>query len=216
MKLIVGLGNIGEKHEKNRHNLGFMVIDQFFRNFEPVEKTNWDGGEKFKSTIARIEWKPKQGPLEKVILCKPKTFMNNSGLAVRLLSEFYKIATEDIWVIHDDIDLPLGSIRIRFGGSAAGHRGIESIIKELETEKFWRFRLGISHPRRSEKFLPRGKAGKVKSEKFLLRDVDEFVLGDFSGSEHGKVKNMIKRAAKAIEHALEVDLASAMNKFNTK
>ncbi len=223
MKLIVGLGNIGEKHQKNRHNLGFMVVDQFFRNFEPVEKTNWDGGEKFKSTIARIEWNrhsssPRktsgqagqaQEIIEKIILCRPKTFMNNSGLAVSLLTTYYKLQPDDIWVVHDDIDLPLGSVRIRFGGSAAGHRGIESIIKELETEKFWRFRLGISHPGRSSKF-------KVQSSKLLFRDVDEFVLGDFTGSEKGKVKDLIKHAAKAIAHALEHDLQSAMNRFNTK
>src|SRR3989344_3469109 len=206
MKLIVGLGNIGEKHAKNRHNLGFVVVEQFLKNFEPVEKTVWDTSEKFKSDIVLLEWKPKKGALEKVILVKPQTFMNNSGLALRLLSEFYKIPSEDTWIIHDDIDLPLGSIRIRNGGSAAGHRGIESIIKEIGTEKFWRFRLGIGHPKRSEKL-------KVKSEKFLLRDVDDFVLGDFAGDEKGKVKELIKHAAKAIAHALETDLLSAMNKF---
>lgn len=207
MKLIVGLGNIGEKHERNRHNLGFMVIDQFLKNFEPVEKTSWELSEKFKSDIVLLEWKPKQGPLEKVVLAKPRTFMNNSGLAVRLICEFYKISPEDIWVIHDDIDLPLGSIRIRNGGSAAGHRGIESLLKELGTEKFWRFRLGIGHPRN------KAHDGDHKS---YIRDVDGFVLGDFAGDEKGKVKELIKHSAKAIAHALETDLASAMNRFNTK
>lgn len=218
MKLIVGLGNIGEKHEKNRHNLGFMVVEQFFKNFEPVKKTTWEDNDRFKSFLAEIEWQRRSSHsssgqahnlMEKIILCKPKTFMNNSGLATRLLCEFYKIPPEDMWVIHDDIDLPLGSIRIRNGGSAAGHRGIESLLKELGTEKFWRFRLGIGHPKKIVN-------SKDKIAKISMRGVDEFVLGDFNGSEHAKVKDMIKRSAKAIAHALEVDLSSAMNKFNTK
>ena len=207
MKLIVGLGNIGDKHQKNRHNLGFMVVEQFLKNFEPIEKTSWENSDKFKSDIAKLEWKPKQGPLTTVVLVKPRTFMNNSGMVVKLTTSFYKLSPDDVWIVHDDIDLPLGSIRIRNGGSAAGHRGIETILKELGTEKFWRFRLGVGHPR--NKTLD-------GDHKTYIRDVDSFVLGDFAGDEKGKVKELIKHSAKAMAHALETDLASAMNKFNTK
>src|SRR3989344_1447987 len=153
MKLIVGLGNFGEKYEKTRHNLGFMVLDKFFKDFEKVDKSIWKDNKKFKSDIAKLEWsfssaQDKHGKrLEKVILAKPKTYVNNSGLAVSLISEYLHIPVSDIWIIHDEIDLPLGSMRIRFGGSAGGHKGIGSIIKSLGTEKFWRFRMGIGQSR---------------------------------------------------------------------
>lgn len=207
MKLIVGLGNPGEKYEKTRHNTGFVVLDQFLKNYEPVNDTVWEDSSKLKSDIAGIEWKPKVGLSEKVILAKPKTFMNNSGMAVFFLAQFYKIKTEDIWIVHDDVDLQLGALRIRFGGSSGGHRGIASIMEKLGTDKFWRFRLGISHPKNHS---------DIRNHKSYLRDVDEFVLSEFTGSERGKVKDLVKHAAKAIACALEESLESAMNKFNTK
>lgn len=202
MKLIVGLGNPGEKYEKTRHNLGFMIVEKFLKNFEPVKDTVWENVKKFKSDIAKIEWQPKHGALEQVILVKPKTFMNNSGMAVRLVADFYKIKLEDVWIINDDIDLPLGTLKIRFGGASAGHRGIDSVIESLGTDKFWRFRLGI------------GEKRELNDSR--IKDVDGFVLGTFSGSEKGKLKELIKKATKAIEEGLENDLKSAMNRFNTK
>ena len=207
MKLIVGLGNPGEKYEKTRHNLGALIVEQFLKDSEPVGKTVWEDNKKFKSDIAEIDWQPKHGLLEKVILAKPKTYMNNSGLAVSLISQYFHIPISDIWVIHDDVDLPVGSLRIRFGGGTAGHKGLESILEHLKTEKFWRFRLGIGHPK--NKF-------KVQSSKFKVRDVDEFVLSTFDHSERGKVKELIHHGAKAIGFALEHDLEAAMNRFNTK
>ncbi|MBI4078773.1 MAG: aminoacyl-tRNA hydrolase [Candidatus Levybacteria bacterium] len=207
MKLIVGLGNPGEKYERTRHNMGFVVVDQFLKNYEPVKDTVWEDNKKLKSDIATIEWKPKLGSSEKVILAKPKTFMNNSGMAVLLISQFYKIKPDDIWIVHDDIDLQLGSVRIRFGGSSGGHRGIASIMGELKTDKFWRFRLGISHPKNHS---------ETRNRKYYLRDVDDFVLSEFTGSEKGKAKDLVKHAARAIACGLEESLESAMNKFNTK
>jgi peptidyl-tRNA hydrolase, PTH1 family len=117
MKLIVGLGNPGKEYEKTRHNLGFMAVERFLKDFEQVRDTAWENSTKFKSDIVQIEWQPKHGTLEKVILAKPKTFMNNSGLAVKLIVDFYKIPAKDIWVVHDEIDLPLGTLKIRFGGA---------------------------------------------------------------------------------------------------
>jgi len=202
MKLIVGLGNPGEKYEKTRHNLGFMIVDRFLKDFEQIKDTSWENSAKFKSDIAQIDWQPKHSKMEKVILTQPKTFMNNSGMAVKIIADFYKIAPEDIWVINDDIDLPLGAMKIRFGGASAGHRGIESIIEQLGTDKFWRFRMGI------------GEKRELNDSR--IKNVDNFVLGVFSGAEKGKLKDLIKRGAMAIEMSLEDGMEAAMNRFNTK
>ena len=204
MKLIVGLGNPGEKYEKTRHNLGFMVVENFLKDFETVKNTSWENSSKFKSDIAQIEWQPKHGSLEKVILVKPKTYMNNSGMAVRLISDFYKLSPSDIWIIHDDIDLPLGTMKIRFGGATAGHHGVESVMRDLNTDKFWRFRMGVGDG-----------SWKLEAGGFK-KNVDDFVLGNFIGQEKGKLKSLIKRGVEAIEASLEDSLESAMNRFNTK
>ncbi len=205
MKLIVGLGNPGEKYEKTRHNLGFMVVESFLKGFEPVKKTEWENSSKFKSDIVQLEYKPKVGEPQKVILAKPKTYMNNSGLAVSLISQYLNIPSSDIWVIHDDFDLPLGALKIRFGGASAGHHGVESIIKVLNSDKFWRFRLGTGKQHQKS---------KIKNQK--LRKLDDYVLSNFTGSEYGKVRELIKRGAKAVSMSLEEGLDAAMNRFNTK
>jgi len=209
MKLIVGLGNPGEKHERNRHNLGFMTVEHFLKDFSQAKSTLWENSAKFKSDIAQIEWQRRssrgssgQAILEKVILVKPQTYMNNSGMAVRLIADFYKISPENIWIVNDDIDLPLGSLKIRFGGASAGHHGVESIIEHLNTDKFWRFRMGVGEKR--------------ELNDARVKNVDDFVLGDFTGAEKGKLKDLIKRGVKAIETSLEDGLESAMNRFNAK
>jgi len=202
MKLIVGLGNPGEKYGKTRHNLGFMIIEHFLKDFESVKNTLWENSSKFKADLSQIEWQPKHGSLEKVILAKPKTYMNNSGLAVKIIADFYKISADNIWVIHDDIDLPLGAMKIRFGGASAGHHGVESIMEHLGTDKFWRFRMGV------------GEKRELNDSR--MKNVDDFVLSDFTGSEKGKLKNLVKRGVQAIEASLEDNLEVAMNRFNTK
>lgn len=208
MKLIIGLGNPGSKYEKTRHNVGFMAIEQFLKNFEPVKQTDWQDNAKFKSDIKEIEWqrtKPlidgvvQQDLLEKVILVKPKTYMNDSGLAVSLIANFYKIPSSDIWILHDDVDFPVGSMRIRQGGASAGHRGVASIIDQLGDDKFWRFRLGIGRPGESQH-----------------SGVEHYVLDTFSHQDHSKVREMLKHGAKAIALGLDQDLTAAMNKYNTK
>lgn len=201
MKLIIGLGNPGEKYEKTRHNLGFMVVEQFLKDFEPQKDTAWNDSKKFKSDIVEIEWQPRQRRAgkafpEKVILVKPKTFMNNSGMAVSLIAKFYKVSPEDIFIIHDELDLPLGNLKIRLGGSSAGHNGIESVIDALGTDKFWRLRLGI-------------KFGENLN-------AEDFVLRNFSPQEKGKVKKVIKNASDALQEVLENGPDAAMNKFNTR
>ena len=205
MKLIVGLGNFGGKYDKTRHNLGFIILDQFLKDTEPVNKTKWENNPKFKSDIFVLEWQLKNGKTEKVILAKPKTFMNNSGLAVSLISSFYKVAAEDIWIVHDELDLPIGTMKIRLGGAAAGHHGVESIIGSLKSEKFYRFRMGIGQSRNKEEIA-----------KHKIRKADEFVLDKFNSSEAGTLKHLIKKGSEALSMALEKDIKSAMNRFNTK
>lgn len=208
MKLIVGLGNPGKEYEKTRHNVGFMVVEQFLKDFENTKNTVWQDNKKFHSDILEFEWqrrKPlrnavvQQPLLEKVTLCKPKTFMNNSGMAVSLIANFYKIPTEDIWVIHDDVDFPVGTLRIRHGGASAGHRGVMSIIDSLGSDKFWRFRVGIGRP---------GEANHS--------GVEHHVLDTFTHQDHAKMREVIKHAVKAIDEGLEHDLYAAMNKYNSK
>jgi PTH1 family peptidyl-tRNA hydrolase len=203
MKLIVGLGNPGLKHEKTRHNLGFTVVNAFLKDFSTSSESLWREEKKFQSEITEINWQPKKALAEKVILAKPLTFMNGSGLAVSLIAKFYKIDPEDIWIVHDEVDLPLGGMKIRFAGASAGHKGVESIIDYLGTDKFWRFRMGIG-PQKE----------KIQTKK--VKAIDNYVLGEFSEGEKGKAREIVKKGMKAIEDALEEGLEKAMNRFNTK
>ncbi|RJQ38168.1 aminoacyl-tRNA hydrolase [Candidatus Microgenomates bacterium] len=200
MRLIVGLGNFGEKHEKTRHNLGFRVLDKLASSVERLA-SSWKREERFKSEIGKLTGD--------ILVAKPLTYMNNSGLAVSLISNFYKIKPEDVWIIHDDIDLDMGHIKIRLGGGSAGHKGVESIMETLGTDKFWRFRLGIGkHVERLE--------GDKKLKKEKLKNVEDYVLGEFTKDESGRVNDLIGRGAKAIEFAIKNGLEKAMNKFNAK
>lgn len=216
MKLIVGLGNPGEQYERTRHNLGFMVLEQLLKNLESAKNTVWSKDEKLKSDVVLTEWQPKSSPTEKILLVKPNTYMNNSGMAVNLVSSYYKVAPEDIWIIHDDLDLPLGKMKIRFGGAAAGHHGVEDIIAKLGTDKFWRFRLGISQMKKTGGHLDEDGEEKKAISKRDMKNTNDFVLGVFIGKEESEAKKLIKSGAKALEVALEKGLESAMNQFNTK
>lgn len=203
MKLIVGLGNPGLKYEKTRHNLGFMVVNALLKDFSSSSQDLWMKEKKFQSEIAQINWQSKKNEAEKVIFAKPLTYMNGSGLAVSLIAKFYKIKPDDIWIIHDEIDLPLGGMKIRFGGASAGHKGVESIIEKLGTDKFWRLRIGIGEQRE-----------KIQTKK--VKAIDNYVLGEFAENERGKAREIVKKGTKAIEDALEEGLKKAMNRFNTK
>lgn len=177
MKLIVGLGNPGEKYAKTRHNLGFMVIDKLLLKLTPSQEAVWLESKKFNSLLAKVG---------NLFLIKPQTMMNASGYAVDKLADFYKIKPEDIWIIHDDVDLPLGEMKIRSGGAAAGHHGVESIIKQLGTDQFVRFRLGIGHPGRGANGL-----------------VERYVLREFDINEKAELKGMVKKTVKALGMALK-------------
>lgn len=181
MKLVVGLGNPGGKYIGIRHNLGFEVLNELAKKFNLVD---WSKEEKFKSELIKTP---------ELILARPQTYMNNSGMAVKLLASFYKIAPEDIIIVHDELDLSLGKIKVRIGGAAAGHHGVESIINTLGTDQFIRVRLGI------------GPAVGV---------VEKFVLQPFTPREKPQVKHMIKQAIKALDLLLEKGLEKAQNQYN--
>jgi peptidyl-tRNA hydrolase, PTH1 family len=133
MRLIVGLGNPGKNYEKNRHNTGFMMVDQL------AEKNGlkWRTNGKCKALTAGSP---------DFLLVKPQTFMNLSGESVSCLLNYYKVKGEDLLVIHDDVDLALGKVKKQFGGGSAGHKGIENIILRLGTPEFWRIRVGVGRP----------------------------------------------------------------------
>jgi len=152
MKLIVGLGNPGEKYKNTRHNIGFMVLDEIARKRGVVMRLeNQFESEKGDFNIGE----------ERVMLVKPQTFMNNSGEAVSKLKNYYKIDSEDIWVIHDDVDLELGKIRIVLGGSSAGHKGAQSVIDNIGTDRFWRIRVGV------------GKSDGIPTEDWVLQNFSQ-------------------------------------------
>ena|SRR6185436_10327083 len=178
MMLIIGLGNPGTKYENTRHNFGFQVLDLL------------DGGQKWENKYDSQFLK-----LDDVILAKPQTFMNKSGGAVKEILKFYPDA--QVVVIHDELDLPLGSIKIQKNVSGAGHNGVGSIIDELGTQDFIRIRLGIDNPQ--------------------IRDQipgDEFVLQKFTKDEEPLVQEILEKAKAAVETLQTEGLDIAQSKFN--
>jgi PTH1 family peptidyl-tRNA hydrolase len=197
MKLIVGLGNPGPNHIKARHNFGFMACQYLKDNFAADQ--NWRNDGEFKSLLVETAIEN-----EKIILAKPQTMMNASGLAVKSLADYYKISPPDIWIFHDDLDLPLGVLRLNQGASSAGHLGVQSIIESLGNKNFIRVRLGI-HPIGQTFFLTFFK--KLTSTK-------KFVLQKFTKSEETVAKETIKKAADALQVALKEGLEKAKSQFN--
>lgn len=183
MILLAGLGNPGVKFKNTPHNLGFDALDRLCPDF----KLN----KKFHAHIAKGIFLGQE-----MILAKPQTFMNLSGASVSAIANYYKIKPKDIWIFHDDIDLPFGKIRISQNASPAGHRGVESIIDALATKNFIRFRLGAKTP----------LAEKIPSE--------DFVLKKFSKADRAKADKMVGLAIEAGEAAAQSGLPAAMNKYN--
>lgn len=185
MKCIVGLGNPGRKYQQTRHNIGFITIDELLhRNQWQLEKEKFNG----QYTIQHFNG-------EKILLLKPLTFMNLSGEAIRPLLEYYDIATEDLLVIYDDLDLPTGKVRLRQKGGHGGHNGIRSTIDHLKTREFNRLRIGIGRPVNA---MP----------------VIDYVLGKFQKDELDDVVGGIKHAADACEAWMKKPFAQVMNEYN--
>jgi len=193
MKLIVGLGNPGRKYEKNRHNVGFMCLNHFARRHSiRLDK---------KRGKARIGSGEVAG--SKLVVARPQTYMNLSGSAVSLLIRKFNISLDSLLVIHDDLDLPLGKIRIRRGGSSAGHKGVESIITELGSQHFPRIRVGIGQPTVAE-----------GSTEISEADIVAYVLSDFTPEEKQTITQVIPRVSEAVLCLLTEGLTAAMNKYN--
>ncbi|WP_407272204.1 aminoacyl-tRNA hydrolase [Radiobacillus sp. PE A8.2] len=187
MKCIIGLGNPGRKFENTRHNVGFMVIEEF------AKRNDWKlSKKKFNGNFAM-----EQLDGEKIILLEPQTYMNLSGESIRPLMDFYNIAIEDIVVIYDDLDLPPGKIRLRQKGGHGGHNGIRSTIDHLGTKEFKRIRIGIGRPSTP---MP----------------VPDYVLGTFSGEEKTAAMESVQKAADACETWFKKPFEEVMNEYNQK
>lgn len=194
MYIICGLGNPGEEYKNTRHNTGRIILEWIAKK-QGIE--SWKKDNVLLSSVA----KGKIGD-ESVTLILPETFMNKSGNALKTLITSEKKA-ESLIVIHDDLDIPLGSVKIVFNRGAGGHRGVESIIRSIKTEKFIRIRVGISPTTAS------GKLRKPTGEK-----VDGFIVGEFKKSEMEEIKKIAKKVNDAVEKILASDVFSAMTEFN--
>lgn len=186
MRMIVGLGNPGKAYEKTRHNVGFMVVDALAAKWQ----ISFNNQTKFQAEIATIT---KQ---EKVLLVKPTTFMNLSGQAVSKIANYYQVTPQDIIVIYDDMDLPLGKLRLREKGSGGGHNGIKNIVQCLNTQEIPRIRIGVGkHPQMDQK---------------------AFVLGKFSPTEQTVIEESVKNATEALEMTLSQSFVKVMSQYNQR
>lgn len=193
MHLVVGLGNPGKKYERNRHNVGFMVVERLARahglpDFKEKFSAVWTKGE-----IAA------GGARHAVALLEPQTYMNLSGDSVQPAAAFLKVEPARVIVVHDELDLSWRDVRLKVGGGHAGHNGLRSIIQRLGTPEFVRVRVGVGRP-------PPGFRG----------DVADFVLADFDALERSELPDVVDRAVTAIERVVADGLAAAMNAVNTK
>jgi PTH1 family peptidyl-tRNA hydrolase len=191
MKLIVGLGNPGFLYARNRHNIGFMCVSYLSKKY-------------------KIDFDRKQGHARtgignigrnKVVVARPQTYMNASGEAVKALFQRLDVTPADLIVIHDDLDLPTGKIRLRLGGSSGGHKGIDSIISHIGTPDFYRVRVGIGRP---EADKPSAKEDTVIG----------YVLNDFTDEEKKIIDETIPRVSEAVAFLLAHGITAAMNKYN--
>lgn len=183
MHLIVGLGNIGEKYQLTRHNVGFLVIDEITKNLNTSNVNNSN----FQSTLLKSGYN---------LFAKPNTYMNNSGIAVHSIKEYYKIDLENIIVIHDDLDLPFGTVKFKIGGGHGGHNGLRSLDAHI-TKEYIRVRIGIGKP-------------------LDKTDVANYVLSNFSKEELNKLTDIITHTIKAIEALKTEDIDQVKSKFTLK
>jgi len=189
-QIIVGLGNPGSKYAKTRHNVGFDVVDQLSKRWQismsDHRRFQGEFGEGFAA------------PGQKIRLLKPNTYMNRSGQSVRAATDWFKLAPQSVFVIYDDMDLPLGRLRLRLSGSAGGHNGIKSLISHLGTQDFPRLRIGIGAPKQAD----------------ADREVVSHVLGKFSPAEAKVLDEVLYLTVKATELALDKGVEAAMNRYN--
>ncbi len=187
--LIVGLGNPGKKYEQTRHNAGFLAVEAF-RRLHEEEFSAWSDS---KDLLGRVA----QGKLDgkKTVLLLPQTFMNNSGDAVRATAGFFKLDAKDVIVVCDELDLPLGRIRVRSGGSSS-HKGVRSIIAWAMTDQIRRVRIGIA------------------TERLKTVPAEDYVLERFAPAEKKEFDSACRRAAEALSSILAEGIDAAMNRYN--
>ncbi|PSO49762.1 MAG: aminoacyl-tRNA hydrolase [Cyanobacteria bacterium SW_9_44_58] len=187
IKLIVGLGNPGKKYEQTRHNIGFDAVDRLAKDWQ----LNWRKDTRFKGYYCEGA----VPTIGKVHLLKPLTYMNHSGQAIRAVCDWYKFSPESVLIIYDDLDLPVGKLRLRLSGSAGGHNGMKSIISHLGTENFPRLRIGIKNTE-------------------MNKDTVSHVLGKFSPEEQPYIKDTLNLVPKVIDLSLHEGLEKAMSLYN--
>jgi PTH1 family peptidyl-tRNA hydrolase len=195
MHYIVGLGNPGEEYMNTRHNTGRIMLEYFKKQ---NNLSDWEENKKIKALVSEGKLKK-----EKIMLVEPETFMNKSGVSVFPLVKSKK-AAENLIVIYDDLDLPIGKFKISFNRSSGGHRGVESIIKALKTEAFVRIRVGISP------VTPSGKLKKPSGDKV----VGDYILGKFRETEEQSLKKLSKKINEAIAMIILESREKAMGEFN--
>lgn len=184
--LVVGLGNPGREYERNRHNVGRMVVDELARRHEGAWRSKFNG----QLADIRID-------SHKVALLKPETYMNDSGRSVRAAASFFKVQPDAILVVHDEGDFDLGRLQARAGGGLAGHNGLRSIAQHLGTSDFLRLRVGVGRPVRGDR-----------------RTLADFVLDDFD--PHDDAQGLVAKAADAVETLDAEGLDSAQRRFNER
>lgn len=183
MKLIVGLGNYGKEYEHTRHNMGFDVVDKFAESLgEDIDKSG------FHSLYKKLKYFD-----EDIILVKPQTYMNNSGIAVKEIKDYFKIELEDIIIIYDDMDIQIGHLKLKNNGSSAGHNGIKSIIQHLGTQEFKRIRVGIGSPN---------------------YNVIDFVLTKPNKEDQELIDESQKNAVEALKISIKESFNKAMTLYN--
>lgn len=187
MFLIFGLGNPGREYVRTRHNAGFLLVEKLAQDW----KLGWTTEKKFRSRLAKTE---RNG--RKFVLSQPQTFMNLSGEAVRSLADFFRMSPQNILLVVDDADLPLGEIRLRANGSSGGHHGLESVEQHLGTRDFPRLRIGIGR--------------RVDG----VRQITNHVLGQFGNDEAELLEKILTRAAEQVECWASEGIAKAMSRFN--
>ena len=188
-QLIVGLGNPEPKYDKTRHNIGFDAVDALARRAQ----SSWNENRRFQALFAEAQGS--KG--DKLRLLKPLTYMNRSGQAIRAAMDWYKLPPESVLIIYDDMDLPVGRLRLRLSGSAGGHNGIKSAIAHLGTQNFPRLRIGI------------GKSGTEK-------DSVSHVLGKFSPHETQLMSEVLQLVVDAVELSLKQGVEKAMSLYNSR
>ncbi len=193
-QLIVGLGNPEPKYDRTRHNIGFNAVDALAQSWQISLSEN----RKFQSIFG--EGSRPRG--QKIRLLKPLTYMNLSGQAIRAATDWYKIPPQSVLVVYDDMDLPIGKIRMRLSGSAGGHNGMKSTISHLGTDKFPRLRIGIGKPQNE----------LSKNEK----DTISFVLGKFSSDESQLLEKVLKLVREAVELSLHQGVEKSMSLYNSR